>query len=55
MLFETENITEDYSVDIKNRFSQLEGMDKEPDEIWEAIKAASTQSAKSHLRRKKGK
>ena len=47
--YDTENIPEVYSVEVKNRFTALTLEEKEPDQVWNEIKAVITEKAKMHV------
>ena len=50
--YDTENIANSFAITIENKFSQLEGVDTEPEELWKNIKTIVTDTASAHLKTK---
>ena len=47
--YDLQNITDQYRVEVKNRFQTLALQDAEPEEMWDSIKSTLQQAAKEHV------
>lgn len=53
--YDLENISEEYITEVKNRFSALELLERQPEELWEEIRDTIKEEAKKHIPTRKKK